>query len=171
MVIWLIGMSGAGKTAIGKELYKLIKSKKNNVVFIDGDIIREILGNDVGHTIEDRKINAGRVCRICKYLDSQGIDVVCGILSIFPESQDWNRKNIENYFEVYVKVPFEELVRRDSKDLYKNALNGKIKDVVGVDIDFPEPLSPNLVIENNNFDTTVANHAVTIFNHISKMLI
>ena len=68
-------------------------------------------------------------------------------------------------------MPFEELVRRDSKDLYKNALNGEIKDVVGVDIDFPEPPSPNLIIENNNFDITVADHATTIFNHISKTLI
>lgn len=149
MVIWIIGMSNSGKTAISKEVYSLLKSKRSNVVFIDGDIVREIMGNDLGHTIEDRKINAGRICRLCSNLSSQGIDVVCTILSIFPKSQLWNREHLSRYFEVYLRVPFETLVERDTKNLYKRALKGEIKDVVGVDIKFPEPANPDLVIDND----------------------
>ncbi|MFC1902370.1 adenylyl-sulfate kinase [Chloroflexota bacterium] len=167
MVIWLIGLSGAGKTVIGKEVCGLLKAKRSNVVFLDGDIIREIMGSDVGHTIEDRRTNAGRVCRLCRYLDSQGIDVVCAILSIFSESQRWNRENIPQYFEVYLRVPFRMLLERDSKGLYRQALAGDITDVVGVDIDFPEPAHPDLIIDN---DTPVESFAEIANRIVSSIL-
>lgn len=150
MIIWLIGMSNAGKTTIGREVYALLKKKERNVVFFDGDIFREIMGNDLGHTIEDRKVNAWRISKLCKYLDSQGIDVVFAILSIFPDMQEWNRENIGNYFEVYISVPYNTLVERDSRGIYRRALAGEIKNVVGVDIDFPEPINPDLIIDNDD---------------------
>lgn len=168
MVIWLIGMSGAGKTAIGHEIYTLLNAQKKNVVFLDGDIVREIMGFDVGHTIEDRNINAGRISRLCKFLHDQDIDVVCAILSIFPEWQRWNRDNITEYFEVYIKVDFNVLVARDSKGLYKSALSGEIKNVVGVDIEFPEPPRADLIIENNRQVNTVKPLALEILKGIQK---
>ena len=149
MVIWLVGMSGAGKTAIGQQVYNLLKAQRPNVVFLDGDNVREIMGNDLGYGVADRRTNAARISRLCGFLSKQGIDVVCAILSIFPESQRWNRANIQQYFEVYIRVPFETLVRRDSKGLYQQALTGKIKNVVGVDIDFPEPPHPDLIVDND----------------------
>lgn len=149
MVIWLIGLSGVGKTVIGRELHNLLKAKRPNVVFIDGDMMREIMGNDLGYSLEDRRKNAWRICRFCKYLDSQGIDVVCGILSIFHETQQWNRNNIPHYFEVFIRVPIETLIQRDSKGLYRRALAGEIHDVVGVDVDFPQPPNPDLIIDND----------------------
>jgi len=148
MVIWLIGMSGAGKTSIGKEVYRLLKAKRPNVVFLDGDAIRHVMGNDLGHTIEDRKVNADRICRFCKFLDDQRIDTVCAVLSIFHESQQWNRKNIQRYFEVYIRVPSGILLARNPKGLYRQALDGKTKNVVGVDIPFSEPENPDLIIDN-----------------------
>ena len=149
MVIWLIGMSGAGKTVIGREIYKLLKAKRPNVVFLDGDKVREIMGSDLGHTVADRRVNAGRISRLCRFLDSQEIDVVCAVLSIFHEWQEWNRKHVPQYFEVYIRVPFDVLVARDPKDLYRRALAGEIKDVIGVDIEFPPPAHPDLVVNND----------------------
>ena len=165
MVIWLIGMSGAGKTVIGQEVYKLLKQRKKNSVFLDGDTFRTIMGDDLGHTLADRKRNAERFCRMCKFLDRQEIDVVCSILSIFPESLEWNRKNYSEYFEVFVNVSFDELVRRDSKGLYKKALNGEIKNVVGVDIKFTPPQNPNIIIDNEG-TTPVTIIAQNIVNSI-----
>ncbi len=154
MVIWLIGMSNAGKTVIGQEVCKLLKKEGQSVLFLDGDIFREIMGNDLGHSLEDRRTNACRISKLCKYLDTQGVNVVFAILSIFPDLQEWNRKNIEEYYEVYIKVPFNILVERDSKGIYKRALDGQIKNVVGVDIEFPEPAQPDLVIDNaENLDS------------------
>ena len=147
MVIWLIGLAGAGKTTIGQELYALLRARRPNVVFLDGDHVRTIMGNDLGHTMEDRMANAWRVCRLCKYLDDQGIDVVCAILSIFPETQKWNRENYARYFEVYIEVPMDELVARDQKGLYSGALSGQIQDVVGFDIPF-QPPQADLVVSN-----------------------
>ena len=65
------------------------------------------------------------------WYDSQGQHVVCAILSIFPESQQWNRENIANYCQVYIDAPMDSLVARDSKGLYKRAMNGELKDVAG----------------------------------------
>lgn len=148
MVLWLIGMSGAGKTVVGREVVRELRKTRDHPVFLDGDVFRSILGDDIGHTIEDRKKNADRFCRMCAFLDGQGVDVVCAILSIFHESQQWNREHLSEYFEVYLRVSFEELLRRDSKGLYGKARRGEIDNVVGVDIPFPEPLRPDLVIDN-----------------------
>lgn len=166
MVIWLIGLSGVGKTAIGMEVYKLLKAKRPNVIFLDGDIVREIMGGDLGYTMDDRLNNAWRICRLGKYLDGQGIDVVCGILSIFPETQKWNRENIPHYFEVYIRAPLEILIQRDSKGLYRRALAGEIKNVVGMDIEFPPPPNPDLIIDNDTILASLEPIARRIVNAI-----
>ena len=71
MVIWLIGMSGSGKTTIAQELIRLLRqsSDREKWVLIDGDIFRNIMGEDVGHSIEERKKNADRICALCSFLD------------------------------------------------------------------------------------------------------
>lgn len=148
MVIWLIGLAGAGKTTIGQELYARLKSQRPSVVFLDGDDVRAMMGNDLGHTLEDRRANAWRICRLCRFLDQQGIDVVCAILSIFHDTQDWNRENYSSYLEVYIKVPLDVLVARDGKGLYRRALAGELKNVVGVDLPFVPPPRADLVLDN-----------------------
>jgi len=149
MVIWLIGMSASGKTTIGKNLYNKLISSEEKWVFLDGDTFRNILGEDLGHSIEDRRKNAYRISRFCEFLSSQGINVLACVLSIFHDNQQYNKDNIPKYKEVYIDVDFDELVKRDNKELYNKALNGDIKDVVGVDIEFIPPFSPDLVINNN----------------------
>lgn len=149
-VYWITGLSGAGKTTIGKLLYEKLKEGKDNVVFLDGDILREIFGGDLGYSVEDRKKSAMRNSRICKELSEQGIDVVCATISMFKECRDWNRKNIENYKEIYIKVPIEKLIERNQKGLYSMALKGEIKNVMGVDMDFEEPQNPDIVILNDD---------------------
>ncbi len=149
MVVWITGLSCAGKTSIGTQVYRLLKAKRPNVVFLDGEDVREIMEEDLGHTIADRKLNAMRISRLCRYLDSQGIDVVCATIAFFHEVQQWNRKHIPEYFEVYVRAPFDILLARDSRGLYRRALAGKIKNVVGVDIELPPPVNPDLILDND----------------------
>ena len=83
--------------------------------------------------------------------------MIAAVLSIFPEWQSWNRENIENYQEVYIKAPMEALEKRDTNGLYAQAKKGIMKNIVGFDIPFPEPKHPHLIIENDvettNFDS------------------
>jgi adenylyl-sulfate kinase len=151
MVIWIMGLSASGKTTLAEYIYKKLKPEHNNLVLVDGDMLREIMNNDLGHTVEDRFKNAHRLTRLCKQLDDQGINVICAVLSIFHESQEWNRKNVKKYFEVYIKSDIQSLAaKRDYKDIYKKALRGQIKNVVGVDIAYPEPKCPDMVITNDS---------------------
>ncbi|MBU0484994.1 MAG: adenylyl-sulfate kinase [Proteobacteria bacterium] len=152
MVIWLIGLSGAGKTTLANEVVAQVRCVKNNVVLLDGDMLREVFSNDLGHTLTDRRTNADRICKIGKFLDDQGIHVVCAILSLFPESRSWNRKNLQNYYEVFIDSPMQDLIQRDYKGLYRRFQQGEICDVAGMDIDFPRPVNADIVIKN---DTTV----------------
>lgn len=148
-VYWFTGLSGAGKTTLGQLFYRHIKGQKPNVVFLDGDVMREACEDDLGHSVEDRKKSGRRKGRVCKMLADQGIDVVCSTISMFEECYQWNRKNIENYREIYVQVPFEILVARDSKGLYEKALNGRIENVWGVDLKAEEPKEPDAVVNND----------------------
>ncbi|MSR77619.1 MAG: adenylyl-sulfate kinase [Candidatus Omnitrophica bacterium] len=166
MVIWLIGLSGAGKTAIGKEMVKLWKKEESNTVLVDGDEMRGIFQLDRGekdYSIESRKLNADRICQICLWLDKQGINVVCSILSLFESSREWNRENYSSYFEVFISVPMEKLIERDQKNLYKPALESKTKNVVGVDIPFTPPAKPDLVLDNSRDQTDMSVFANEIF--------
>lgn len=146
MVIWLIGLSSAGKTTVAQALVQQLRKARPNVVLIDGDIMRDIWGDAPGHDVGGRWINAQRVCRLCRELDRQQIHVVTAILSIFPESQRWNRDNYSSYYEVFLDVPMSILRARDAKGLYAAAEKGALKNVVGIDIEFPRPPNPDLVL-------------------------
>ena len=149
MVLWLIGLSGSGKSVLSQKIYSQLKKQYPSTVLLDGDEVREVFGNDLGHTVEDRWRNAERITRLCRLLNRQGIHVVCAVLSIFHESQRWNRENLQDYFEVYIETPFEQLLERDSKGLYGAALNGEVSNVVGVDIEFPRPVQPDVTLQND----------------------
>jgi adenylylsulfate kinase len=149
VVIWIIGLSGSGKSTLANHLVNNMREKGLQIVLLDGDVIRTLFGNDVDHSIEGRRLNAERLSKLSNFLSAQGIHVVAAVLSIFPEWRSWNRKNISQYYEVYMKASIETLLKRDIKNLYKPALAGKIKNVVGIDIPFPEPDEPDLTIDNN----------------------
>jgi len=150
MVIWLIGMSASGKTTIGKKIFEKLKDSNEKWVFLDGDVFRNILGEDLGHSIEDRRKNAYRISKFCEFLNLQNINVIASVLSIFHDNQKYNKENIPDYKEIFLDVKFDNLLRRDNKELYKKALDGNIKNVVGVDIKFVPPFSPDLIIDNNS---------------------
>ncbi|MBF7042768.1 adenylyl-sulfate kinase [Campylobacter volucris] len=147
-IIWLTGLAGSGKSTIGKALYEKIKEKNKNIIYLDGDELRDLLGH-YGYDKKGRIDIALKRAKFAKFLNEQGMIVVVTTISMFNEIYKYNRDNFKNYIEIYVKCEMQELIKRDQKGLYTQALEGKIKEVVGVDINFDEP-NPNLVIENSH---------------------
>ena len=148
-VYWLTGLSGSGKTTIGALLTSALRNKGRAVVQLDGDDIRNALGNDLGHTRKDRFESAMRNARMCRMLSMQGLDVVCCTISMFDDVRGWNRENIQNYCEIYLKVPMDILKSRDPKGIYMRAESGELKNVYGVDLPWDEPTDPHFVVVND----------------------
>lgn len=149
---WITGLSGAGKTTISGLLYNYLKKKQSNIILIDGDKIREVYQN-TDYTEEGRVKISYTNMRLCKMLTDQGIDVIIAVIGMRDEYREWNRNNIENYYEIYLEVPIEELIRRDSKGLYSKALRGEIKNVYGIDMKYEEPKNPDVHILNDSSKT------------------
>ncbi len=146
---WITGLSGAGKTTIGNALYYKLKETQSNLVILDGDILKGLLGGTPGYSTEDRKNRARCYSNICKTLTDQGITVVICTIAMYENVRQWNRQNIENYVEVFLRVDQDVLVERDRKGLYSEQAEGKLRNLAGVDqaVEFPE--HPDIIIDNN----------------------
>lgn len=117
-VYWITGMKSSGKTTIGTALYYALKEKHDNVLVLDGDILKQFVGDEFGYTKEDRLARGKRYSQLCKLLVEQGIIVVICTISMFHEIQEWNRKNLKGYVEVFVDTPLEIICARDKSKLY-----------------------------------------------------
>lgn len=147
---WITGLSGSGKTSISKIIYNYYRKKKINIVFLDGDNMRKVLNLETsGFDIQSRKNNAYIYVKLSQLLTSQGIDVIFATIGMFHEIREWNRKNILNYREIYIKSNIDNLVKRDVKGIYKKIQEKKIKNVVGIDIELEEPRSPDITALND----------------------
>lgn len=147
---WITGLSGAGKTTLGRAYWAHQRALgRDNLVYLDGDTLREVFGNGLGHTPAERHQLAMSYSRLCQMLTAQGIDVVCATISMFATVRDWNRSNIPGYVEIYLDVPIEVLERRDQKQLYSRARRGEIRHVMGVDEPVVPPAAPDIRIVND----------------------
>ena len=144
-VYWITGLSGAGKTTLGRLWVEELRQGGDPAVFLDGDELRQVFGDDLGFTPEDRRKSAMRNARLCALLSRQGLSVVCCTISMFDSVRAWNRENIPGYFEVYVKVSMDTLRRRDQKGLYSQG----DRDVAGVHFQVEEPKTPDLILESD----------------------
>ncbi len=148
LVIWLTGLSGAGKTTIATKIIERDKAAGYPSVLFDGDRLRALFAEHMGHDRDQRRQLALTYGRLCKEVSVRGVDVVCATISMFHEVHEWNRDNLPGYLEIYIKVPLAELKRRDPKGLYRRAAAGELSDIVGIDVPAQEPLAPDLTLEN-----------------------
>lgn len=152
MVIWLTGLSGAGKTTIAEAMVSMLKPHRPQLVLVDGDVIRELFGAGLGYEEPARWEQIGRIQRLSGWLARQGQDVIVAALYAHPNLLAWNRKNLPGYFEVYVDAPMALLRERDSKGLYAGADRGQTPNVVGVDIPWHAPQQPDMVIDASGLE-------------------
>jgi len=147
-VWWITGLSGAGKSTVGRLVRDALTRRGRPALLLDGDTLRHVLGEESAHSDEDRRRLAMTYARLAREIASQGIDAVCATVSMFHSVRDWNRANIPGYKEIYLRVPMAEVERRAPHGLYARSRRGEQPNVVGVDIRAEEPASPDLVIDN-----------------------
>lgn len=150
-VVWITGLSGAGKSTLASALVKRLREYDSKILLLDGDDLREILHlnsvEDMGYERAQRVGLGLKYGNLCNYLAMQGFTVVIATISLFREVHQWNRANLPAYFEVYLKVPMQELRRRDSKGIYQRYDVGDLKSVAGLDLSIDEPESSDWVSE------------------------
>jgi adenylylsulfate kinase len=150
-VVWITGLSGAGKSTLAAALTERLREACEPVVMFDGDELREVFGavaaNALNHGREGRLALAMQYAHLCRILAAQGLTVVISTISLFKEVHTWNRDNLPGYFEVYLKVPIEELRRRDPKGIYRRFDAGELTHVAGLDLPIDEPEAANWVAE------------------------
>ncbi|MFI8598280.1 adenylyl-sulfate kinase [Rothia koreensis] len=144
-VVWITGLSGAGKTTVTRHLRHLLMDSGNRPVVLDGDAVRAAVSESGGYDPESRKSRGMTYARLAKELSSQGHTVLVATISLFHDIHHWNRENIDKYIEVLLDVPLPELRRRDRKGLYSAV---DTHEVVGIGQDAQMPLSSDLVIDN-----------------------
>jgi adenylylsulfate kinase len=147
MVIWIAGLSRAGKTTLCQEMARRLRLSLPHVVTVDGDDVRRMFGGDLGYTEADRVKQIGRLQALASMLARQDLIVLVAALYCNPVLLAWNRQNLPGYFEVYLRASWKVLRARDSKGLYRGAFGGTIPNVVGVDIPWHEPSAPDLTLD------------------------
>lgn len=149
VLYWITGLSGAGKTTIGNRLYYELKCIQDNVVLLDGDILKNIVGDHLGYSEEDRYKRAVRYAMLCKTLTDQGITVICCTIAMYDEVREWNRKNNKGYVEVFLNVPMDILIERDQKGMYTKYKKGEMENLAGIDVEVEYPKTPDIEIVND----------------------
>lgn len=148
-MIYMVGISGSGKTTIAKALEKELKSNNiERLQLIDGDVIREQFGGIFGYTYEERMRCNQAVRVVVRYLIDNGISVILTQVAAYEEIRKRVREEFgENYIEVYVRCSYEECVRRDVKGYYKKQREGKMQNLNGADDVYEIPQNSQIVID------------------------
>jgi adenylylsulfate kinase len=148
-VVWLTGLSGAGKSTIADALVPELLAAGRKVEVLDGDVVRTHLSKGLGFSREDRDTNIARIAFVAHLLARNGVVVLVAAISPFKQARDDARRMIGDFVEVHVAPPLEECIRRDTKGLYEKALAGKIPQFTGVSDPYEAPESPEVTIDTS----------------------
>ena len=148
--VWLTGLSGAGKTTIGRAVAGELERRGLHVELLDGDVVRTHLSKGLGYSHEDRDTNIERIGWVASRLTRHGAAVVVAAISPYDATRKRVRALIEEhgpFVEVWVKAPVEECARRDTKGLYAKAFAGEISQFTGVDDPYEDPDDAEIVAD------------------------
>jgi adenylyl-sulfate kinase len=170
-VIWLTGLSGAGKTTLALVLKSELTAAGLRVETLDGDEVRENLSRGLGFSKEDRDTNIRRIGFVARLLARNGVIVLASAISPYRQSRDDVRQSVESdgarFVEVFVQAPLDVLVERDVKGLYKKALAGEIKNFTGVSDPYEAPYAPDVLVDSSI--ETIEESAARILDHLLEI--
>lgn len=144
--LWFTGLSGAGKTTVSTLVVERLRAHGARVELLDGDLVRTHLSKGLGFTKEDRDTNIRRIGFVCELLSRNGVIAVAAAISPYRAARDEVRRRIANFIEVYVECPLEVVIARDTKGMYRQALEGKLPQFTGVSDPYEAPLNPEIVL-------------------------
>lgn len=152
LVLWMTGLSGAGKSAIANAVEKRLASLNRHTFLLDGDNVRHGLNKDLGFTEADRIENIRRVGEVAKLMTDAGLIVITAFISPFRSEREMVRQMVApgEFIEVFIDTPLHVAEERDVKGLYAKARSGELKNFTGIDSPYEPPEAPEIRI-----DTTV----------------
>ena len=161
-VVWLTGLSGAGKSTIANLVEKKLARMNRHTFLLDGDNVRHGLNKDLGFTAADRVENIRRVGEVAKLMTDAGLIVITAFISPFRAERDMVRGMMQpgEFFEVFIDTPLAEAERRDVKGLYKKARAGQLKNFTGIDSPYEAPAAPELRVDTTAMDPEAAAEAI-----------
>jgi bifunctional enzyme CysN/CysC len=157
-VLWLTGLSGAGKSTIANLVEKRLTASGRHTYLLDGDNVRHGLNKDLGFTAQDRVENIRRVAEVSRLMVDAGLIVLVSFISPFRSERRMARELFEagEFLEVFVDTPLAEAERRDVKGLYRKARRGELKNFTGIDSPYEAPEAAEIRIDTTSLSAEEA---------------
>ena len=151
LCFWLTGLSGSGKSTVGRLAAGQLRDRGHQVEVLDGDDVRQNLCAGLGFSREDRDVNVRRIAWVADLLSRNNVVTLVAAVSPYRATRDEARARMgERFVEVHVKASVDECERRDVKGLYERARAGKIQAFTGVSDPYEEPLAAELTLETES---------------------
>jgi len=144
ILFWITGLSGSGKTTIAEKIKNNITKKYGLTLTLSGDDLRKIF-NFNKFSRKQRLTYALSYSKFCKHITDKNINLIFSTVSLFHKVRKWNKTNINNYAEVYIKSDIREIIKKKNKFFYK----GNYKNIVGKNLKAEFPKSPDIIIRND----------------------
>ncbi|WP_185642759.1 adenylyl-sulfate kinase [Burkholderia sp. Bp9140] len=149
-VLWLTGLSGAGKTTLADALAQRLRERHGQAMVLDGDRLRAGLNRDLGFTEQDRFENVRRIAEVAAVASGSGVVAIVAVISPLAAMRDAARSIVGTAFrEVYVSTPLASCEARDPKGLYAKARRGVLPGFTGVSSPYEPPVDADLVIDTD----------------------
>jgi len=163
-VVWLTGLSGAGKSTIARDLEVRLFQKGIRTLILDGDNTRMSINRDLDFSAAGRQENIRRVAEMAKLLNDAGVVVITAFISPFCKDRAQAKTIIgeECFIEVFVDAPLELCMERDTKGFYQKAIRGELSDFTGISSPYEAPLLPQIKVSTANcLPNETVHHIIT----------
>lgn len=166
-ILWLTGLSGAGKSTIAENLEKALEEKGVQSFILDGDKVRQGLNCDLGFSPEDREENIRRIGEVAKLFQMAGVYIIVAFISPYKGDREKARQKVEDgqFVEVFIDCPVEECQKRDPKGLYAKAVAGEIKEFTGISAPYEAPTNPEVHLKTS--ENTVDECITQVIDYLS----